>query len=251
MKRFFGFCGILTCFLAGLIYLGCAQSGADDILQSYQKKASFSSKEMMYHSVTRPVAKKGLVFFKPTFPSWPGFLHADKMILTMIPEEIRIRLSRMELNIGQTLVQQHKQSLTEKLQKFQAPDDFLLKPLMGLALLNQDTAKGTLDLVLRPNGTTMVLEARFLQNGVSVGQLYTVITLPASSSGRLWGWLDGTIQSVTVQIEDMKLLQAASVYFAGIRQDVPLVLKQALNTGKPLSVTISLPNPVTVEDLFN
>ena len=160
------------------------------------------------------------------------------------------RLTGLKVDFAQTLLERDGAGIVDTFRHFQAPDDFLIKPIETLVLLKQDTFQGSLTLTLRPHGTDILFRAEAFKGRDSVVQILGTIVIPTQSVGRLWGWTDGTIQSLTVQVQDVALLRRAAAYLHSVRQPLPEALTRALNTRTPLAFTIDLARPVPVLSLF-
>ena len=249
-RRFILLCSALLVCLSALVYAWITQSGAEDTLIRYQRIAAFSPREMTYHSAVHPLLDDGVILYHPTFPDLPVRMNADKLLFKATPAEITVRLTGLKVDFAQTLLERDGAGIVDTFRHFQAPDDFLIKPIETLVLLKQDTFQGSLTLTLRPHGTDILFRAEAFKGRDSVVQILGTIVIPTQSVGRLWGWTDGTIQSLTVQVQDVALLRRAAAYLHSVRQPLPEALTRALNTRTPLAFTIDLARPVPVLSLF-
>lgn len=251
MRRFIVLCTLLLIILSGLIYVWIVQSGAEDTLIRYQKIASFSPREMSYHSAVHPLLGDGVVLYQPTFSDSPVFINVDKLLIQATPSEITLRFKGVKADFAQTLLDRDGAEVINTFRHFQAPADFLMKPIEALVLLNQDIFQGSIVLKLRPHGNDILFQAEAFKGGQSIIQILGTITIPTQSIGRLWGWIDGTIQSLTVQIQSTDLLIQTANYLRAVQQPLPEALTRALNTRTPLAFTVDLAHPIPVLSLFN
>lgn len=247
MKRF------LLCFLclfilfSFMIFIWVRQSGTNDVLDGYQKKMPFSEKEMKYQSVSRSMTDNGLVFYHPSFPSSPLIMKVERMNLNTLPNEIIIRLSGIRLDIAKTLLKRDGGKLAEVFNQFEAPYDFLLKPLETLAILNQDIWEGIVEIRIRKVGKIQKLLLSAEKNGT---KMLTVETEVIGDIGLgLWHFLDGLFQNVHVEVFDNQLLNAIAGYYGAINTAVPEKLKKALNTGAVFKSDITLSRPWPISKL--
>lgn len=249
-RRFVLLCSLLLLCLSALIYTWIVQTGAEDTLIRYQKTASFSPREMTYHSAVHPLLGDGVILYRPTFPDLPVRINADKLLIQVTPAEIILRFTGLQADFAQTLLDRDGTGIVDTFRHFQAPDDFLMKPLESLVLLKQDNFQGSLVLTLRPHGNDILFRAEAFKGRDLIVQILGTIVVPTQSVGRLWGWTAGTIQSLTVQIQDPALLRRAAAYLHSIRHPLPETLTRALNTQTPLAFTVDLAHPVPVSSLF-
>lgn len=248
MRRFM----LLSLCLMGvfwiLFYVMTVRNDADRILATYREQLPFSDQEMTYRHAERPLFGRGVVMYQPAFPRLPVHSRIHKLTWTIKPGETTLRFNGITLDIAGTLRQQYRDNLTRQLRQFQAPDDFVLRPLMALALLNQDTFKGDIILTLRPrpNGTNLTLTIRQGRQEILTLQTDIALTDPRT----LWGWTHGTVQTGTLTVSDTNLLTAVMGYYAAVRRPVPEILARAVATRKPLIIPFQLNKPLMINSLI-
>lgn len=248
MRRFI----LLSLCLIGvfwiLFYVMAVRNDADRVLATYRAQLPFSDQEMVYRHAERPLFGRGIAMYQPAFPRLSVHSRINKLTWTIQPGETTLRFNGITLDVAGTLRQLYRDTLTQRLRQFQAPDDFVLQPLMALALLNQDTFKGDIILTLRPslNGTSLTLTVR--QGRQEILTLQTDITLTGPRT--LWGWVHGTVQTGTLTITDTKLLTAVMGYYMAVRRPVPEILAQAVETRKPLIIPFRLNKPFMINSLI-
>jgi hypothetical protein len=248
MKRFL-FCFLVLFVLSvGMIFVWFRQNETDDILTSYQRKLPFSNREMTYQSVTRSLSDNGLVFYHPSFPTLPLVMQVERMNLRTLPNETIIRFSGIKLDVEQTLLNRDGDLIVRTLREFEAPYDFLLKPLELLAILNQNIIEGNAEIRIRTVGYNQNLTLLFERKGQEVLKVETLL-LGEVNKG-LWGFLDGLFQKVQVEITDRQLLNAIAGYYTAIRSQIPSRLKRTLNTGVSFQAEAELSQPWPIAKLF-
>ncbi len=231
-----------------MIFIWARQNTTGAMLGSYQQKMPFSEREMTYQSVTRSLADDGLVFYQPSFPTLPLVMKIERMNLQTLPSETIIRLSDITLDVAQTLLKRDGDTLTETLAQFEAPHDFLLKPLETMAILNQDIIKGTIEIRIRRIGEVQELTLTIEQKEGKV--LTAKTTLIGNTEKGLWRFTDGLFQHIHVGITDRKLLNAIAGYYAAINTSVPPRLKKTLQTGSPFKADVDLNQPWPISKLL-
>ena len=248
MRRFFICFLFLFVLFSFMIYIWVRQNGTDTVLENYQQKMPFSEREMTYQSVTQSLGNNGLVFYHPQFPTLPMVIKAERMNLQTLPNETVIRLSDITLDVGKTLLKRDGATLAETLMQFEAPHDFLLKPLETLAILNQDVVKGTIEIRIRRIGDIQELTLTVERKE---GKVLTVkTTLIGKTEKGLWRFIDGLFQHIHVEITDRKLLNAIAGYYAAINTPVPPRLKKTLQTGSPFKADVDLNQPWPISKLL-
>ena len=248
MKRFL-FCFLfLFVLFSFMIFIWVRQSETNDVLGDYQKKMPFSDKEMVYQSVSRSLADNGLVFYHPSFPTLPLVIKVERMNLKTLPNETIIRLSGVRLDIAKTLLKRDGGMLSEVFNRFEAPYDFLLKPLETLAILNQDLWEGTIEFHIRKVGNIRKLFLSLEKNGSMMLTAETDII--GDTDLGLWHFFNGLFQTVHVEIFDKQLLNAIAGYYGAINIKVPEKLKKVLNTGMVFKADVTLNQPWPISNLL-
>lgn len=246
MKRFiFGFIAILG-VLALLVYIGITQSNTNDLLLKYRRQAPFSGHEMTYHYVGKPWFGKGLIFYRPQFPTLPLHLSLDRIKVVFSPLERNISLSGLTIQIAKTL--QDRNDLLISLKSFQGPNDFLTKPLEGLALLGIDTFKGDVHIHFLKQQDLTYLSIQFFQRKKLILEIKTTFSSPLNPE--LWGWIATPIQKGTITLFSPNILDKVDFYYRSLGQESPLPLKRALSQKEPLTLTFNLKNPQTISSFL-
>ena len=249
MRRFTIIVLALFCLFSLVVLTWFYEGGTDDLLAQYQRTCPFSAREMTYRSASRVLLGQGVVLYQPTFPGLPLKMKTDRVNLKKKGNEIILRFWNVEANISETLRMRDGNVLPDTFRQFAVPDDFFLKPLETLALLNRDVFKGNAELHLRFQGKNVSLTLLIEQSGRPVLTVNTVVwNIP---DNRLWGWVNGMIQSADIQINSQSLLSAVGGYYAAIRQPVPVSLKEAISQNKALHIQVNLPQPWPVQNLFS
>lgn len=248
MRRFlFCFLFLFTLF-SFMIFIWVRQNTTGTMLGNYQQKMPFSEREMAYQSVTRSLADNGLVFYQPTFPTLPLTIKTERMNLQTLPNETVIRLSDITLDVAQTLLNRDGDTLAETLAQFEAPHDFLLKPLETMAILNQDVVKGTIEIRIRYIGEVQELTLTVERKEGKV--LTAKTTLIGNTEKGLWRFIDALFQHIHVEITDRKLLNAIAGYYTAINTPIPPKLKKTLQTGSLFKADVDLNQPWPISKLL-
>ena len=224
-----------------MIFAWVRQNKTDDILDSYQRKLPFSEREMTYQSVSRSLTDNGLVFYHPSFPALPMTIKVERMNLRTNHNETVIYLSGVRLDVAQTLLKRDGEKVLETLSQFEAPHDFLLKPLEMLAILNQDIVEGNIEIRIRQVGTEQEITLLIERNGQSVLTLNT--TIIGRTDKGLWRFTDGLFQKIHIEVSDRQLLNAIAGYYTAIRMPIPEKLKRTLNSGLAFQADSELNQP--------
>lgn len=238
----------LFVLLSGMVFIWIRQNEAPNVLRDYQQKMPFSEREMTYQTVTRSLADNGLVFYQPAFPTFPLIMKAEKMNLQTMPNETIIRLSDITVDVAQTLLKRDGQKLTDTLSRFEAPHDFLLKPLETLAILNQDIIKGSVEIRIRQVGEIQKLTLIIEQKGKKT--LTAETTLIGKTDRGLWRFLDGMFQKIHVQITDRQLLNAIAGYYTAVNMQIPPTLKKTLSDDTLFQADVELNQPWPIAKLL-
>ena len=248
MRRFVFFAVILFLILSGMVYIGIHRGDSTDLMTQYRQAAPFSDSELTYRTVSRPLLGDGVVLYQPVFPSLPLRLQTDRMSLRLMPTETIMRLSNVNVDVVGSLTDRDANGWTDSIRVHRPPVDFVLRPLETLVLLNRDYLKGDLELHIRPQGKNTALTFRFEQNGRPILILDTVVF--DAPTNRLFGWIEGVIRSVRVQIAGMDLLRAISGYEAAVHYSVPSALKKALEMGTVYQTNIQFESDYPVRNLL-
>ncbi|MBR6412096.1 MAG: hypothetical protein IKS41_02915 [Alphaproteobacteria bacterium] len=232
----------------GALFVWKNQTGTDYVLSQYQKIAPFSPREMTYHSASKTLTGKGIVFYRPQFPRLPLRFKADQLQMEATPLEIRLHFSNLVIDMAQTLTLRDGMDLVDTLKSFSPPDSFVTQPLETFVLLNRDMFKGTMDLVIKPEGKQTHLIVTLYQKGKEVFRFATVVHHPAGKG--LWHWTTGTFQFAQLTISDQALTRAVMDYYRATQRPIPSDLIQASETGNPFETIIRLKAPMPVWGLL-
>ena len=237
--------GLFSLVVLSWIY----EDRATDLLNQYQRISPFSAREMTYRSSSRTLLGYGVILYYPEFPSLPLKMKTDRLNLKKKGNELVVRFWNVEVDIAETLRMRDGKLLPDTFRQFTAPDDFFLKPLETLALLNRDVFKGNVELRLRFQGQNVALTLVIEQGAQPVLTIDTVIwNVP---DNRLWGWVGGVVRSADIKINSQPLLNAVSRYYMAIGQPIPPSLKEAISQNKILQIQVNLPQPWPVQNLFS
>ena len=232
----------------GVLYLWKNQSGTEYLLTQYQKIAPFSKSEMSYHSASKTLAGKGIVFYKPLFPRLPLRMKADRLQMEATPLEIRLHFSNLIVDMAQTLTLRDGSDLVDTLKSFSPPESFVTQPLETFVLLNRDLFKGSADLVIKPEGQQTRLIATLYQKGKEVLRFATVIQNTAGKG--LWHWTTGSFQWAQLTITDQNFNQSILDYYRATNRPISQDLQQAARKGTPFETLIRLNSPMPVMGLL-
>lgn len=248
MRRF-GVVSVIFLLLAGLMgYILFARTGVENTQKRYQKIAPFSSTEMRFYDVSKTAWGDGLIFYRPVFPRLPLRLKVEHLQMQATPIEIKLHFSGVVADFSQTLLLRDGTELADTLKSFSPPFSFITQPLEALVLLGQDSFKGSVSLYLRPYGQNVQVTIILSQKGQEVLKLRT--TVRRVSDFRLWGWTEGVIQIVNLDISSPKLKKAIADYYRETGRPLPEELRKSLGTDAPYQTVIHLPTPFQVSGLL-
>ena len=249
MKRFLClFLCVLTVCL-GVVYIGGIGLKAKNTLKDYQSMHPFSDREMVFKTVEKPWFSQGLIFRHPIFPSLPLVFQADRLILRFSPETIQINLRGIVADLAQTLMKRDGENLPRAFNKLKTSSDFILYPIEGLVLLNQDIFRGDMDIFLTrtDHGAQLKIVVRTPNRGPV--EIRTILSpLPKQD---LWDFVHTPFQTVNFISHNTELNRALAGYLAAVQADIPDGLKQAVTLQKPYSNLIMLPHPVSLSDILD
>ena len=248
MRSFVLLFTIVFGLLLGVLYLWKNQGGTHDLLAQYQKIAPFSAREMIYYSANKELTGKGIVFYRPQFPRLPLRFKADRLQMEANPLEIRLHFSNITADMAQTLTLRDGLDLVDTLKSFTPPDSFVTQPLETFVLLGRDVFKGSLDLLIKPEGQQTRLIATFYQKGKEILHVATIIQHQAGKG--LWHWTTGTFQFAQLTITDSSFIRAIRDYYQATNRPIPTNLKQSANMGTPFKTVIHLTAPMPVLGLL-
>ena len=232
----------------GGVYLWKNQSGTEYLLAQYQKTAPFSRAEMTYHSASKTLTGKGIVFYKPQFPRLPLRLKADRLQMESTPLETRLHFSNLVVDMAQTLTQRDGMDLVDTLKSFSPPESFITQPLETFVLLNRDLFKGSADLIIKPEGNQTRLIVTLYQKGKKFLRFATVIQNTAGKG--LWHWTTGTFQWAQLTLTDSNFVRSILDYYRAKNRPVPDGLEKAAVQGTPFEALIRLNAPMPIWGLL-
>ena len=248
MRSFIVLFAVLFGLAFGVLFLWKNQSGTEYLLAQYQKIAPFSAHEMTYHSVSKTAIGNGLTFYRPQFPRLPLRFKSDRLQMEATPLEIRLHFSNMTIDMAQTLTLRDGMDLVDTLKSFSPPTSFVTQPLETFVLLNRDVFKGTMDLVIKPEGYQTRLIATLYQKGKETLRFTTVIQ--GATGKELWGWTRGTFDFAQLTVSDLSFIRAITDYYRATNRPIPQDLQRSAQSGTPFETVIRLNAPMPVMGLL-
>ena len=248
MRSFIFLFAVIFCLALGVVSLWKKQSGTEYLLNQYQKIAPFSARDMSYHSISQTLFGKGIVFYRPQFPRLPLRFRADRLQMEATPLEIRLHFSNITADMAQTLTLRDGMDLVDTLKSFTPPESFITQPLETFVLLGRDVFKGSMDLVIKPEGKQTRLIVKLYQKGKEVLRFATLVQHTGGKD--LWHWTAGTFQFAQLTITDQSFIRAIRDYYQATNRPIPVDLQQSANMGKPFETLIRLNAPMPILGLL-
>ncbi|MDD3669341.1 MAG: hypothetical protein PHX68_03605, partial [Alphaproteobacteria bacterium] len=191
-------------FAALLAFLMTERQRSERLLDAYKRQYAFPV--MSYQSAGQPLGG-GLILHQVRFGLLPAQHRVGQMLLRFDADGTQVVLRDVVVSVSDTLRAKYGHHLPEHFKAYRAPRDIFLKPLDTLAFLGIDAWRGDVRIRVEKAGKSARVRIEFWQQNLPQASVRLNVAAPAQSD-HVFGFLTAPVQSVDIQIDDARLLQA-------------------------------------------